>query len=105
MRRSRNPTRPQHSSQLQYCQKFTRFFFGKGNELASGEMASRTAKRLKRALLKNCEHSVHAELQKRHRRRDDPAYDERQDDQRQIMGPIRFVMMNQGHIFLPCEFF
>lgn len=68
-------------------------------------MASRTAKRLKRFLLKNCEHSVHAELQKRHRRRDDPAYDERQDDQRQIMGPIRFVMMNQGHVFLPCEFF
>lgn len=55
------------------------------------------------ALLKQRETSVDAQFEKRHRRRDDPEDDQSQPDKGQVAGPIRFVMMNQSHVFLPAD--
>ncbi len=53
------------------------------------------------SLLKNCEATVHTELQNRHSRRNDPEHDKGQPGHMQVSRPIRFMMMNQGHDFLP----
>jgi hypothetical protein len=55
------------------------------------------------ALLKQCEQPVDARFETGHRRRDDPEDDQSQPDQGQVTGPIRFVMMNQSHVFLPAD--
>jgi hypothetical protein len=52
-------------------------------------------------LRKQPETTVHAHFKERNGRRDDPENDQCQHDQGQIMRPIRFVMMNQSHDFLP----
>jgi len=54
-------------------------------------------------LLEQREKSVDAQFETRHRRRDDPEDDQRQPDEGQVAGPIRFVMMNQSHVFLPAD--
>jgi len=52
-------------------------------------------------LLKQHETTIDAEFQNRHRCRDDPENNKRQPGQSQVVGPIRFMMMNQSHAFLP----
>ncbi|HEX4295830.1 MAG TPA: hypothetical protein VHZ29_16970 [Rhizomicrobium sp.] len=54
-------------------------------------------------LLKQREKPVDAKFQAGHCRRDDPEDDQSQPNQGQVPGPIRFVVMNQSHDFLPAD--
>src|SRR5579862_6722187 len=81
-------------------------FIGDGGTISlPAKLLSRKPAALCCVLPENSEAEIHAELQKRYRRRNDSDHDQCQSDQRQVARSFRFMVMNQRHGFLRADSF